>query len=117
VNLPQPNEISTTQENHMKTHATVVLAFALLAACSKTDNPPPPNTAVPSTGAPVTQATPPLPTPDGARDAPVATDNKATDPTGQLTKGEESNSMPMAGHGNNHSSPSLETAPKEAGKS
>jgi hypothetical protein len=41
-------------------------------------------------------------------DAATAKDSAATDPKGTLTKTEETNSMPMAAHGNNHSSPSLE---------
>ena len=40
-----------------------------------------------------------------------AVDSPATDPKGALTKAEEANSMPMAAHGNNHSSPSLESRP------
>jgi hypothetical protein len=101
----------------MKTHAIAVVAFTLLAACAKTDSPPPATTGSPSTGVPVTQATPPLPPVDAVQGAPTATDSKANDPTGNLTKAEESGSMPKAGQANNHSSPSLEAAPKEAGKS
>ena len=43
--------------------------------------------------------------------AATAIDSAATDPKGTLTKAEEANSMPMAAHGNNHSSPSLESSP------
>ncbi|MEO8103382.1 MAG: hypothetical protein ABI790_12710 [Betaproteobacteria bacterium] len=39
--------------------------------------------------------------------APTAKDSPVTDPLGPLTKTEESNSMPLAGHGNNHSSESM----------
>lgn len=39
--------------------------------------------------------------------APTAKDSPVTDPLGALTKAEESNSMPLAGHGNNHSSESM----------
>ncbi len=86
--------------------ATTVLA---LAACSKRDAPPPPpkTSALPAAAVPVTQATPPLPEPNAPKGAPGAIDSPATDPVKPLTKEEESNSMPMAGHGNNHSSPSL----------
>lgn len=38
----------------------------------------------------------------------TAKDSKSTDPAGTLTPAEERSGMPMAGHGNNHSSPSLE---------
>ena len=49
------------------------------------------------------------PTPVGS--APAAVDSPATNPKGTLTKAEESNSMPQAAHGNNHSSPSLDSRP------
>ena len=39
--------------------------------------------------------------------APAAMDSPATEPLNPLTKSTESNSMPMAGHGNNHSSESM----------
>jgi hypothetical protein len=66
-------------------------------------------------------ALPPLPSvdqkdadalPAAERPTPVETavDSAATDPKGTLTQGEEAKSMPMAGHGNNHSSPSLESS-------
>jgi hypothetical protein len=48
-----------------------------------------------------------------ADDAATAKDSAATDPKGELSKSEESKSMPMAGHGNNHASPALESAPKQ----
>lgn len=40
--------------------------------------------------------------------APTSRDDSSTRPRGDLTKAEESNSMPKAGQANNHSSPSLE---------
>jgi hypothetical protein len=40
----------------------------------------------------------------------TAVDSAATNPKGTLTQGKEANSMPMAAHGNNHSSPSLESS-------
>ena len=86
---------------------------SLLSAC----NEPP---------APETQSTPPPPpisrAPEVALPAPVgpasadaaktARDSPDTDPKGTLSKQEETLSMPMAGHGNNHSSPSLEPPAK-----
>jgi hypothetical protein len=58
-----------------------------------------------------TAAMPP-PISGGPGAAPPATetakDSPATNPTATLTKEKESNSMPMAGQGNNHSSESLE---------
>ena len=52
--------------------------------------------------------TPEKPTPVDTAAA-TATDSPATDPKGTLTNAEEASSMPMAAHGNNHSSPSLES--------
>ena len=40
--------------------------------------------------------------------APTSRDDSSTRPRGDLTKAEESNSMPKAGQANNHSSPSFE---------
>ncbi len=59
--------------------------------------------------------TAPDPTPRataGANAAETATaqDSKANNPTGTLTKEEESSAMPKAGQANNHSSPALEKA-------
>lgn len=96
----------------------VALAGAgLLAACNE---PAPPATA-PAAPPPVSSAPPvapaPVPPPSelprGADSASTAKDSAATDPKGALTKEEESKSMPMAAHGNNHSSPSLEPGPKK----
>lgn len=67
-------------------------------------------------------ALPPLPSvnagdataaPASERPTGTAVDSPATDPKGTLTKEEEAKAMPMAGHGNNHSSPSLESAPQK----
>jgi len=96
-------------------------AFAL-AACSTEAPVTPP---APRTGA---TALSPSPTVAGAPDPSVpsagavtgappvasqtAKDSASTQPAGTLTKEEEKNSMPMAAHGNNHSSPSLETKSK-----
>ena len=45
----------------------------------------------------------------------TAKDSPATDPMSTLTKSEEANSMPLAGHGNNHSSESLNPAKIDSG--
>lgn len=42
-----------------------------------------------------------------APEAPTAKDSPATNPLGNLSKQEQANSMPLAGHGNNHSSESM----------
>ena len=59
-----------------------------------------PAPAVQPTGTPVTAGSG---TPDGK-----ASDTAANNPTGSLTKSEESNEMPKAGQVNNHSSTSME---------
>jgi hypothetical protein len=67
-------------------------------------------------------ALPPLPSvtagdaaaaPAAERPTGTAIDSPATNPKGTLTKDEETKAMPMAGHGNNHSSPSLESSPQK----
>ena len=71
----------------------------------------------PALSVPAASSVPPAPIPAGV---PTATDSPATSPLSSLTKPEESNSMPMAGHGNNHSSESMNpvkaksVAPKSA---
>jgi type IV pilus biogenesis protein CpaD/CtpE len=100
----------------MTTKMILALAMAAgLAACSMEDPPAPVATpATPHTDAPrVDNAPPPMPAPQATTSGPTAQDSKATNPTGALDKREEQNAMPMAGHGNNHSSPSLEPAPKK----
>lgn len=104
----------------LTTLALVLAATASLIAC---DERPTVSTsgsgtspAAPPGPTPMPSPTPP-PTPDttpratkGASSAGTATaqDSKANDPTGALTKEEESAAMPKAGQANNHSSPSLE---------
>jgi hypothetical protein len=89
----------------------------LLAACN--DPAPPASTPAvpPRVGSAHPSAPPPVPLPAdlprGADAASTAKDSAATDPKGTLTKEEESKSMPMAAHGNNHSSPSLEPNAKK----
>ena len=63
---------------------------------------------LPSVTAGDAAAAPPPERPTG-----TAIDSPATDPKGTLTKEEETKAMPMAGHGNNHSSPSLESSPQK----
>lgn len=59
---------------------------------------------------------PPLPsditaTPGAGPASGTAKDTAASQPKDALTPEEEANAMPKAGHGNNHSSPSLDSAP------
>lgn len=97
--------------------ASALAAIALLAlgACSDRDSPT--RVAAPSAmpSPPATTPTPttiPPPPATGVDAGTTAKDSASTDPAGTLSKDEEAKSMPMAGHGNNHSSPSLEPATK-----
>ena len=50
--------------------------------------------------------------PSGSTETKGGTDSADTNPLSTLSPAEQSKSMPMAGHGNNHSSPSLEQGKK-----
>ncbi len=66
---------------------------------------PPKMTTSPADTAPAT-AVAPMPAPKAAEGAPTARDTPSPDPLKAMSKAEESNSMPMAGQGDSHSSPS-----------
>jgi hypothetical protein len=89
----------------------------LLAACNDPAPPASPPAVPPSVSSAPPSAPPavlpPVELPRGADAAGTAKDSAATDPKGTLTREEESKSMPMAAHGNNHSSPSLDPAAKK----
>jgi hypothetical protein len=91
--------------------AAAVAATALLVGCN--DTPRSAATAPPAASAPPIAAVP-IPPPPAAVVAPseTAKDTPSNTPMGTLSKEEASKSMPMAGQGNNHSSPSLDTAKK-----
>jgi hypothetical protein len=99
----------------IRSTALALSALMLLAACGERANTSTPPGAAPQASAPAVAlpATPlpPLPSTSGVSPSATAKDSPATDPKGTLTKEEEAKSMPMAGHGNNHSSPSLESTP------
>jgi hypothetical protein len=88
----------------------------LLAACG---DPPAPVQPPPAAPAPPSVAdVPPVPPPPTASSAAPSTgengrdvDSPATQPMAPLTKEKEVNSMPLAGQGNSHSSPSLDPTP------
>lgn len=95
--------------------------FALAACSNETPvSPPTPRTGVTAPSpSPMVAATPDPSVPPAAAvtGAPpaasqTAKDSPATQPAGTLTKEEEKNAMPMAAHGNNHSSPALEPKSK-----
>jgi hypothetical protein len=107
-----------------------ILASGILAACSDSpqvgatsavpagvaNGPSAPMVTSPEAGkATAVAATIPPPAPNAPDNSatPTAVDSAALDPKGTLDKDEESKSMPMAGHGNNHSSPALESPPKQ----
>lgn len=101
------------------TGLTLVVAMALVAgACGKAEAPAEPLAAssAPATISPPRTPVeevplPPLPSnitaaPDPS---PKAQDSAANEPKAPLTKAEETNEMPKALHGNNHSSTALDT--------
>ena len=113
-----------------------VMAATMLGACQKSTPPEAPGqssvidkpSAAPSlAGTPVepipamhagSRATEPTPEPTNPptkTNEQTARDNPATEPLADLTKEKESVSMPLAAHGNNHSSESLKgtDAPKQ----
>ncbi len=91
--------------------ASIVAAASLIAGCNDaprtTATPPPAVSAPPVAAVP----TPPLPA-GGVAPSETAKDTAANTPMGTLTREEASKSMPMAGQGNNHSSPALDTTKK-----
>ncbi len=91
----------------------VLLTAGVVAGCNEASKPTPAPTPPPVASAPVVPAVPtPPPTATGTSPSETAKDSAATGPMEKLSKEEESKSMPMAGQGNNHSSPALETAKK-----
>ena len=96
----------------------VVIAASLLVGCNDASKqakltPPAASAPPPAASAPPVPAVPipPLPAVDAAPTE-TAKDTPANSPMGKLTKEEEAKSMPMAGQGNNHSSPSLDSSKK-----
>ena len=102
------------------TAIAVVLALGTaLSACEKKP-PPTPSVSVSATETPSKAAVPlgssaasdpsvpPATVVRSEPAAPTSRDDASTRPRGDLTKAEESNSMPKAGQANNHSSPSFE---------
>jgi hypothetical protein len=122
--------------------AAIVCALAL-AACNQPPPPPTDKTAMtrpePAMTSPISSPALPGPAASDATPAPndtpapagsdtasqqptggdttkagsTAIDSPATNPMGTLTKENEQNAMPLAGHGNNHSSPSLDQSQKQ----
>lgn len=102
------------------------VALVALVACSPSapPAPPAPKAAEPRSEAPATTPSPAVGSNDPST-PPAATvttpapaehtakDSPASQPMSALTKEEEKTAMPMAGHGNNHASPSLD--PKTSG--
>src|SRR5512134_126906 len=70
-----------------------------------TQTAPPATPAAPPDAAPAT-AVAPMPAQKAAEGAPTAQDKAVPDPLKEMTKAEESRSMPMPGQGDSHSSPS-----------
>ena len=91
----------------------VAACVLLLAACG--DSSVPVASPPAATSAPQSSDLPPLPPPPTAGSAVTpggqGVDSTSTQPMAPLSKEKEVNSMPLAGQGNNHSSPSLESKP------
>ena len=103
----------------LTTTAIAVAGVALIVGCGESKSPTTPTTPVATAPTPPATTPPPVVPPPPAQPTAddgsgTAKDTAATDPKGTLTKSEESKAMPEAGHGNNHSSPSLETNSKDA---
>ncbi len=73
-----------------------------------TQTAPPKMTAAPADTPPAT-AVAPMPAPNAVEGAPTAKDTPIPDPLKEMSKAEESKSMPMPGQGDTHSSPSRDT--------
>ncbi len=99
----------------MKTLFMLLTVAVFSGACSKTPEVPKvPDAPKPKVEAPMQQGAPevkPMPAPNAVGGAPTATDSAATDPKGNMSKAQESNSMPMSGQAGSHSSPALDGAP------
>jgi hypothetical protein len=91
--------------------ASTIAAASFIAGCNDA-----PRTAAapsPAVSAPPVAAVPTPPVPAaGVAPNETAKDSAASTPMGTLTKEEASKSMPMAGQGNNHSSPALDATKK-----
>ena len=104
--------------NRIPSMLSVITLAAALAACSDAPAPAPLPAAPPAPVAaaapvadPTIPAVPASPTPTTEASA-RGTDTTANNPAGMMSKKQESESMPMAGQGNSHSSPSLDPAKK-----
>ncbi len=95
-------------------HNFISVAFVAtlgLAACDRNEAPEAPSVSAGSAPSETVMQPDkmPAPAPEGAaaQAAPAARDSAATGPLDKMTPNKESNTMPEAGHGNNHSSPAL----------
>jgi hypothetical protein len=121
--LEAPARCGTLKEFKMRKAIPVFAVMAIataLTACDTRDNRtsnqtgstvPPTQTAPPATPAAPADTAPatavaPMPAPTATEGAPTAQDKASPDPLKEMTKAEESRSMPMAGQGDSHSSPS-----------
>jgi len=112
---PTPNEktamtTATTATTPEPTTTSPISSPALPGPAASDATPAPSDTPAPAAGDTNSQQ----PTGgDTTKASSTAVDSPATNPMGTLTKEDEQNAMPLAGHGNNHSSPSLEPAQKQ----
>jgi hypothetical protein len=108
---PPPNEKTamTTEKTATTTpEATSPISSPALPGPAASDATP----GTPATPGPSENA-PQKPTGDETKAPSTAIDSPATNPMGTLSKDDEQTAMPLAGHGNNHSSPSIEPPRKE----
>lgn len=110
---PPPNDktaMTTTVTTPEPAMTSPISSPALPGSAASDATPAPPA----ETPAPATSDTGQKPTGDDTTKASsTAIDSPATNPMGTLTKEDEQNAMPLAGHGNNHSSPSIDQSQKQ----
>jgi hypothetical protein len=112
---PTPNDktamttTATTAAAPEPTTTSPISSPALPGPAASDATPAPSDTPAPAAGDTNSQQ----PTGDTTKASSTAVDSPATNPMGTLTKEDEQTAMPLAGHGNNHSSPSLEQSQKQ----
>ena len=105
---PPPND-KTAMTRPEPAMTSPISSPALPGPAASDATPAPSETPAPSGSDTVSQQ----PTGDTTKASSTAIDSPATNPMGTLTKENEQNAMPLAGQGNNHSSPSLEQPQKQ----
>ena len=111
---PRDKTAMTTTATTPQPAMTSPISSPALPGSAASDATPAPVVAPTDTPAPAAGDTAQKPTGDDTTKASsTAIDSPATNPMGTLTKQDEQNAMPLAGHGNNHSSPSIDQSQKQ----